>query len=79
MMTCKDLCALLLEFVSGDLSDERRAVVEQHLKDCPPCLIYFETYQVTIKLVRKLPCTPPPPQLMDRLRAALEDIQKEGK
>lgn len=79
MMTCKELCALLLEFVSGELSDECRAVVEQHLKDCPPCLVYFETYQVTIKLVRKLPCATPPPQLMDRLRAALEDIKKEGK
>lgn len=78
-MTCKDLCDLLLEFVADELSAERRALVEQHLRDCPPCVVYFETYQVTIKMVRKLPCKPPPPQLMDRLRAAMKDIQqKEG-
>jgi anti-sigma factor RsiW len=76
MITCKELCALLIDFVSGDLPVEHRERIEQHLRKCPPCVAYFESYQMTIKLTRKLPCTPPPPQLIERLRAALEEIKK---
>jgi anti-sigma factor RsiW len=77
-MNCKELCALLIDFVSDELPAEHRQLIEQHLKWCPPCVAYFESYQATIKLTRKLPCTPPPPQLIERLRAALEKIKKEG-
>jgi anti-sigma factor RsiW len=77
-MTCKELCELLIDFVSDDLSPEHRQLVEHHLKCCPPCVAYFESYQATIKLTRKLPCTPPPPQLIERLRAAAQQIKEQG-
>lgn len=77
-MTCKELCALLIDFVSGELPPEHHQLVEEHLKRCPPCVAYFESYQLTIRLTRKLPCTPPP-QMIERLRAALGQIKTEGK
>ncbi|HZT81090.1 MAG TPA: zf-HC2 domain-containing protein [Gemmataceae bacterium] len=72
MMTCRELVDLLIDFVADELPPERRAVVEEHLKRCPPCLAYLETYQLTIRITRKLPAVDPPPQLLDRLRAALQ-------
>ena len=78
MITCKELCEFLIDFVSGELPPEHRAKIEQHLGKCPPCVAYFESYQLTIKLTRKLPCAPPPQQLIDRLRAALEEIKGEA-
>jgi anti-sigma factor RsiW len=77
-MTCKELCALLIDLVSGDLPPEHRQLVEEHLKRCPPCVAYFESYQLTINLTRKLPCTPLPAQLIERLRAAAREIKAEG-
>jgi len=77
-MTCKELCELLIDFVSGDLPPEHRQRIEQHLKLCPPCVAYFESYQTTIKLTRKLPCTPLPAQLIERLRAAAQEIKEQG-
>jgi hypothetical protein len=77
-MTCKELCEFLIDFVANELPPGHRELIEDHLKWCPPCVAYFESYQLTIKLTRKLPCTPPPPQLIERLRAALEEIKKEG-
>jgi muconolactone delta-isomerase len=41
--------------------------------------VYLETYQITIKLTRKLPCDSMPPQLVERLRAAMQSLQNEPK
>jgi anti-sigma factor RsiW len=76
-MTCRQLIELLIDFVSDELPQEHRALVEQHLRRCPPCETYLKTYEMTIKLTRQLPCQPLPPQLVERLRAALHDIKKE--
>lgn len=78
-MTCRELCDLLIDFVSGDLPAEHRDRVEKHLQCCPPCVAFFESYQATIRLTRKLPCSPLPPQLMERLQAALGEIREDTK
>jgi hypothetical protein len=38
---------------------------------CPPCVVYVETYQATVRLTRRLPDAPPPPQVLHKLQAAL--------
>jgi anti-sigma factor RsiW len=72
MITCRELVDLLCDFVAGDLPPDRRDDVERHLRDCPPCLAYCETYRITIQVARRLPCPPPPPEVMDRLRTAVQ-------
>jgi anti-sigma factor RsiW len=72
MITCRQLVELLLDFVSGEMDAELRRRVEQHLRCCPPCVTYLETYQITIRLTRQLPQAPLPPQLIERLRDVLE-------
>jgi anti-sigma factor RsiW len=69
---CRQLANLLYEFVSGELPDDRRALLEEHLRVCPPCLVYVETYRVTIRLSQRLPQVPMPPELERRLREVLE-------
>ena len=71
-VNCRELAELLIDFVSGECCPELRAEIEQHLKRCPPCVIYVETYRLTITMTRKLPPVPMPPQLADRLRQVLE-------
>lgn len=72
-MTCRELVELLIDFVGDELPAERRRIVEEHLGCCAPCHVYVQTYRATIKLTRRLPRTaPPPPQLLERLRAALK-------
>ena len=73
MMTCRELVELLLDFLDGDLPEERRRILEAHLALCQPCLNYLETYKVTIQLTRRLPDIPPPPELLERLKAALRE------
>jgi anti-sigma factor RsiW len=71
-MTCRECAELLMEFLSGELNAEQCERIRLHLEDCPPCAIYIETYQITIRLTRQLPYGELPPEVAQRLRAALE-------
>ena len=39
-----------MEYLDGNLGDSERQIFEQHMRDCPPCEVYLETYGETIKL-----------------------------
>jgi anti-sigma factor RsiW len=78
MINCRELAELLIDFVSDELPAEHRVYIEQHLKLCPPCVAYLESYRMTIRLTKRLPCEPLPPELEKRLRAALEELRREG-
>ena len=71
-INCCQLAELLFDYVSGELSDERRTLLEEHLRVCPPCMVYVETYRVTIRLTKCLKAAPMPPEVAQRLRAAVE-------
>jgi hypothetical protein len=77
MITCREVAELLYDFLAEELDGPRREDVERHLQECPPCLAYFESYRVTILLAHRLPCHPPPPEVMERLRCAVKDCLKE--
>jgi anti-sigma factor RsiW len=78
MMTCRELAQLLIDFVADELAGEHRALVEEHLSCCPPCVTYLETYKLTIQLTRQLPAGPMPDGLCERLMVAWTQIQTKG-
>ena len=49
-MICRDLIEFLVDYLEGTLPTEQRNEFESHLKDCPPCVAYLETYRQTIAL-----------------------------
>ena len=77
MMSCRELAELLLDYVAGDLPPEHRERIDRHLRLCPPCVVFIETYQCTIRLTRRLPQAPVPPELMRRLCQAAEEIRRQ--
>jgi anti-sigma factor RsiW len=79
MNICRQLVELLLEFVADELPPEQRALLERHLEHCPPCQVYLESYQITIRLSRQLPSEGLPPGLAARLRAALDEACRDLK
>jgi anti-sigma factor RsiW len=73
-MTCEELMALLVDFLSGELIVEARETVEVHIRGCAKCEAYIATYSHTMRLVRALPqCSSIPATLEARLRALLAD------
>lgn len=77
MMTCRELIEQLLEFVADELTPEQVQRIQDHLEVCPPCVAILETYRVTIRLSRQLPCKPLPPSCEQRLRAAVAEQYKQ--
>ena len=73
-MTCHELAELLIDFVADELPAEQAAHIREHLALCNDCVCYIETYQLTIRLTRRLPPAAPPPGLLDRVRAALAEL-----
>lgn len=74
-MKCRELAELLVDYVAGDLAPEMADHIKHHLCECGPCVRFVETYQVTIKLTRKLPCAEMPPELMQRLKDAVAEAE----
>jgi len=72
-MTCQELAELLIDYVAGELPAEQVDQIRLHIALCSDCVCYIETYEMTIKMTRRLPAAAPPPELLDRLRAAMAE------
>lgn len=77
-MNCRELAELLLDFLDGELTEEFRARVCHHLAECPPCVIYMETYQITVTLSRQLSTPPLPEALAQRLQTLLRQCEQQA-
>jgi len=71
MISCRELVEFLCDYLSDELSPERRDHVDQHLNHCPSCAAYVESYTIVIQLTRTLPPAPLPPTLAQRWADAL--------
>jgi anti-sigma factor RsiW len=77
-VTCRELVAFLVDYLEGTLPAERRAAFEEHLRLCPGCTEYLDSYQATVRLTRDAFCgadpesEPPaiPEQLVQAILAA---------
>jgi len=76
-MTCRECVELLMHFLDGELDEALAVHFCAHLKRCPPCVTYVVTYTMTVHLTRKLPCRELPPEVAERLLAALKNPKPE--
>jgi anti-sigma factor RsiW len=65
--TCKDSIDLLREYTDGELTDELRAKLEDHLCDCPPCEDFLRTYKETPGVCRQALKAAIPEEMANRL------------
>jgi anti-sigma factor RsiW len=76
MITCRELVALLGDYVSDELPAERRHHIDKHMLLCPQCTAYFQSYIAVIQLTRQLPASPVPPGLAQRFSQAAAQQQR---
>jgi anti-sigma factor (TIGR02949 family) len=60
---CKDVFAMLSEYLDRELTAETCAELEAHLADCPPCIAFLNSLKKTVGLCKDCapPDQPPPP------------------
>ena len=70
VLTCRDVIALLLEYLEEALDPETVAALEGHLEGAP-CRAYLRTYDRSRRLVGGVARDEMPPELTARLRELL--------
>ncbi len=76
-MTCQEFVEFIASYLEGEAPERAHQVFESHLRMCPPCLAYLDSYKETIALGRSAcvdPDGPPPadvpPELVRAVLAA---------
>jgi len=55
MPSCKDITALLTDYLEGEMQLGDRMVLRAHLLMCPPCRRFLEQLELCIHSCRRLP------------------------
>ena len=50
MITCREFVEFLMDYLSGELPEDRRSTFDLHLAMCSACVAYMKSYQETVKL-----------------------------
>jgi len=71
---CKNVHKLLFDYVEGNLPPEKQERLTTHLRDCPLCLEYVQSYKLTIKACHDCgaPTEKMPDELADKLRVFIQ-------
>ena len=77
-LSCQQVVDYLMAYLDGELAEAERSVFEMHMKLCPDCVCYLETYQATIRLGKAActSCDPTPPIPKDLVKAILAARKK---
>jgi predicted anti-sigma-YlaC factor YlaD len=71
---CDQIFAMLSEYLDQELAQANCADLEKHLKDCPPCITFVESFRRSVQLCRQLgepaQCAPISTEQLDSLRDA---------
>ena len=66
---CQEALDTLYRFIDGELTEQRRRQIQDHLDDCPPCLDKFD-FEAVLKVVIAQRCRETVPESL-RLRIAI--------
>jgi mycothiol system anti-sigma-R factor len=71
MSDCEDALHELYGFLDGELTDDRRKLIQHHLDDCQPCAEPYDFEAELRSVIRKKCQEQVPDDLIDKVRAAL--------
>lgn len=72
MSDCNDALHLLYRYLDGDLTDDRRSVIQRHLDHCQPCAEPYD-FEAELRMVIRRKCQEQVPEsLRAKVRKALD-------
>ena len=73
MICCKECLELLHDYLEGELNPDVSTSLEEHFKDCTPCIAFVNTYKSTTDFCRTaLKSTEVPDIVKERLKEFVE-------
>jgi len=75
---CREITDLLLDYMTGELDPETVAAFEAHLRLCPDCVAFLNTYKKTVQATRSLRFEDIPAEMEKRVRRFLRERTQKG-
>ena len=74
---CQDALHTLYHYLDGELTQERRSVIQRHLQECQPCLHAFD-FEAELKVVIARSCRDQVPEhLRSRIAQAISEASRK--
>lgn len=71
---CTEAVEVLYHFLDGELTTERRLLIQRHLDDCPPCLDAFD-FEAELRMTIAQKCREHvPEELRIRVRRVIREL-----
>jgi len=65
--TCKQMTALIFDYLNDKLSPNIKRDFQQHLKICPDCVNFLNTYKKTVSASRSIRSEEIPPRVRNNI------------
>ena len=75
---CREIANLLVDYMAGELNTEIVAAFEAHLRLCPDCVAFLNTYKKTVQTTRSLRFEDIPTEIEKRVRRFLRERTQKG-
>jgi predicted anti-sigma-YlaC factor YlaD len=79
MKTCQYFCDKLSDFLDGEAEEHECRLIEEHLTECPPCHMLFESLKTTVDICGKGVTDEVPDAVRNRLKDFLREHCKTDK
>ncbi len=77
-MHCRKVLELLPKFIENDFSEQERAAVEAHLKECEACRLEFEAMGRLVETLESFPPVGVPKSFKEAVMRALPAKKPRG-
>jgi anti-sigma factor (TIGR02949 family) len=71
---CEEVISHLLDYLDGEIDDEKRQQIERHLQDCRGCFSRAEFEKELKKRIKQVGTQKPPRSLQRRLKALIDQF-----
>jgi len=72
-LTCKTATSLIAKYISADLDPKVEFSFEEHLRACPDCVAFLNTYKKTLELARSFLAAGLEDSGLERIEARVEE------
>lgn len=71
MKSCKEFCEQLSDYLDGEIGEHECRLIQEHLEECPPCALMYESLKITVHVCEKGVSDDIPEEIRSRLKMFL--------
>ena len=70
-MNCDNAISLIHEYLDGDIEEDKKETLKQHLETCSECAVLYEEFTLSESILKNVPIPQPSEDLSEQIMAKL--------